>query len=71
MESEIRAQKELEKELEIQHKISKYLEGMNKLSDEGLKMWTNQYKKRKHAHPLDVLYEQYKNDEYMGEVING
>lgn len=65
--SEIRAQKELE----IQYKISKYLEGMNKLSDEDLLMWNNQYKKNKLVHPLDVLYEQYKSNVYMGEVING
>lgn len=70
--SEIRAKKELK----IQYKISKYLEGMNKLSDEGLKMWAEQYEKvkpvqsidvlneqyekEKLVHPLDVLYEQYK-----------
>lgn len=47
----------------IQHDISEYLGEMNELSDEGLRMWTTKYEKRKLVHPLDVLYEQYRKKE--------
>lgn len=60
-----------QKKFDIQYQISKYLEGMNKLSDEGLRMWCKQYEEKKPLHPLDVLYEQYKKNVYMGDVING